>query len=140
MVQPHMLHHDQPDRVCCYTRRNCQRIRTGGRRYRLGECIWLCGAIAFYLGTYCQETPNLKAFGNPYSPTDAANFLKLLKALRSALGTASVISAAVGRLPWIGEDGFASTDVSEFSEQLSFINVMYVFVRGLCTLILLRGN
>ncbi len=89
---------------------------------------------------YVQETPNLKAFGNPYSATDAANLLKLLKALRSALGVASIISAAVGRLPWIGEDGFASTDVSEFSEQLSFINIMYVFVRFLCTIIGLREN
>ncbi|KAF8658413.1 hypothetical protein AX16_001965 [Volvariella volvacea WC 439] len=76
------------------------------------------------------EYPNSPGAGNPYSASDSANFLSLLKSLRSALGPSAIISAAVPHLPWIGANGRPLTDVSDYATQMTFINIMNYDVWG----------
>ena len=63
--------------------------------------------------------------GNPYSSSDAANLLSFFTALRQALGTSKIISAAVSDLPWIGSNGSPLTDVSAYAQQMTYANIMY---------------
>uniref|UniRef100_A0A8H8CJD7 Chitinase n=1 Tax=Psilocybe cubensis TaxID=181762 RepID=A0A8H8CJD7_PSICU len=76
------------------------------------------------------EFPNAKGAGNPYSAHDAANFLLLIQSLRSALGPAKIISAAVQHAPWAGADGTTLNDVSAYAESLTYINIMNYSVWG----------
>ncbi|KAF5366781.1 hypothetical protein D9758_006469 [Tetrapyrgos nigripes] len=76
------------------------------------------------------EYPNSVGAGNPHSPSDAANFLKLLTSLRSALGSSKIISAAVPHLPWIGSNGSPLTDISAYAAQMTYINIMNYDVWG----------
>ncbi|KAL0574085.1 hypothetical protein V5O48_007870 [Marasmius crinis-equi] len=79
---------------------------------------------------YRKEYPNSTGAGNPHSPSDAANLLSLFKDLRTALGPARIISAAVPHLPWIGENGKPLTNISAYAEQMTFINIMNYDVWG----------
>ncbi|PPQ82293.1 hypothetical protein CVT25_008443 [Psilocybe cyanescens] len=76
------------------------------------------------------EFPNSNGAGNPYSSHDSANFLLLIQSLRSALGPAKIISAAVQHAPWAGADGVTLNDVSAYAESLSYINIMNYSVWG----------
>ncbi|KAJ6589903.1 glycoside hydrolase family 18 protein [Mycena vulgaris] len=76
------------------------------------------------------EYPNSAGAGNPYSGADAANFLSLLKALRTSLGTSKIISAAVTDLPWLGSNGSPLTDVSAYASQLTYVNLMNYDING----------
>ncbi|KAF9033207.1 glycoside hydrolase superfamily [Panaeolus papilionaceus] len=70
------------------------------------------------------EYPNAPGDGHPHSPADAANFLIFVKALRTALGPARIISAAVPHEPWLGADGAPLKNVSEFAAVMSYVNIM----------------
>ncbi|KAF8890746.1 glycoside hydrolase family 18 protein [Infundibulicybe gibba] len=76
------------------------------------------------------EYPNSPGAGNPHSSSDAANFLSLLKLLRTSLGPSKIISAAVTHLPWLGSDGNPLIDVSEYAAQMNYINIMNYDVFG----------
>ncbi|KAJ7287157.1 glycoside hydrolase superfamily [Mycena rebaudengoi] len=76
------------------------------------------------------EYPNSGGAGNPYGPTDTANFLTLLTALRKSLGTSKIISAAVTDLPFLGSNGTPLKDVSAFSAQLTYVNIMNYDIFG----------
>ncbi|KAJ6497662.1 glycoside hydrolase family 18 protein [Mycena sanguinolenta] len=76
------------------------------------------------------EYPNQAGAGNPFSPSDAANFLLLLTSLRAALGTSKIISAAVTDLPWIGSNGNPLTDVSAYAAQMTYANLMNYDIFG----------
>ncbi|KAF7978942.1 hypothetical protein HWV62_44159 [Athelia sp. TMB] len=70
------------------------------------------------------EYPNNSGAGQPYSSKDSANFLLFLKALRSKLGSDKIISAAVTQSPWLGPDGQPLKDVSEFTKEMTYVNIM----------------
>ncbi|EPT00833.1 hypothetical protein FOMPIDRAFT_137426 [Fomitopsis schrenkii] len=70
------------------------------------------------------EYPNQPGDNHPYSPSDAANLLSFFTALRSALGTGKIISAAVSDLPWVGSNGSPLTDVSAYAKQMTYANIM----------------
>lgn len=70
------------------------------------------------------------ADGNAVSTKDTANFLLLLKSLRSKLGSAKRISACVAQEAFIGADGSPLTDVSSFADELDAILVMNYDVWG----------
>ncbi|KAJ7125147.1 glycoside hydrolase family 18 protein [Mycena epipterygia] len=76
------------------------------------------------------EYPNSGGAGNAYGPSDAANFLLLLKALRTSLGPSKIISAAVTDLPWLGSNGSPLTDVSAYAAQLTYANLMNYDING----------
>ncbi|KAF9255037.1 glycoside hydrolase family 18 protein [Marasmius fiardii PR-910] len=76
------------------------------------------------------EYPNSTGAGNPHSPDDAANLLKVFTALRSALGNDKIISSAVPHLPWIGSNGQPLTDISAYADQMTYINIMNYDVWG----------
>ncbi|KIJ51369.1 glycoside hydrolase family 18 protein [Sphaerobolus stellatus SS14] len=76
------------------------------------------------------EYPNSAGAGNAYSSSDAANLLSLFKALRLALGSSKIISAAVSHLPWLGPNGSPLTDVSAYAAQLTTVNIMNYDVNG----------
>lgn len=71
-----------------------------------------------------QEYPNSEGAGNPHSSSDAANLLSFLKALRTALGSDKIISAAVPHLPWLGSDGNPLTNVASYADELTYLNIM----------------
>ncbi|EJD01206.1 glycoside hydrolase [Fomitiporia mediterranea MF3/22] len=62
--------------------------------------------------------------GNEVSPDDSANFLKMLKLLRSNLPDGARITAAVQDVPFAGPDGNPMDDVSEFASVLDWVNIM----------------
>ncbi|KAF7974946.1 hypothetical protein HWV62_11003 [Athelia sp. TMB] len=70
------------------------------------------------------EYPNNSGAGQPYSSKDSANFLLFLKALRSKLGSDKIISAAVTQSPWLGPDGQPLKDVSEFTKEMTYVNII----------------
>ncbi|KAF9458111.1 glycoside hydrolase family 18 protein [Collybia nuda] len=76
------------------------------------------------------EYPNSTGAGNPHSTADAANFLNLLKSLRTALGSSKIISAAVPHLPWLGSNGSPLKDASAYAAQLTYVNIMNYDVWG----------
>lgn len=76
------------------------------------------------------EYPNSAGAGNPHGPNDAANFLTLVTALRSALGSSKIISAAVPHLPWLGANGRPLTNVAAYAKQMSWVNIMNYDVWG----------
>ena len=83
--------------------------------------LFLCRLIFSYMS---QEYPNATGAGNPHSWADSGNFLSFLQTLRSALGWARIISAAVTHNPWLGPNGSPLTNVSDFAAQMTFINIM----------------
>lgn len=70
------------------------------------------------------EYPNDPGAGQPYSSSDSANFLLFLKSLRSKLGSSKIISAAVTQLPWLGSNGKPLTNVSAYTNEMTYINIM----------------
>lgn len=70
------------------------------------------------------EYPNNAGAGQPYSSADSANFLLFLKSLRSKLGSSKIISAAVTQLPWIGSNGKPLTNVSAYTDEMTYVNIM----------------
>ncbi|GLB44487.1 putative glyco_18 [Lyophyllum shimeji] len=76
------------------------------------------------------EYPNSKGAGNPHSSADSENFLSLLKLLRASLGPSKIISAAVAHVPWLGTDGRALSDVTQFAAFLTYANIMNYDVFG----------
>ncbi|RDB17715.1 Chitinase A1 [Hypsizygus marmoreus] len=76
------------------------------------------------------EYPNSTGAGNPHSSADAANFLSLLKLLRTSLGWSKVISAAVPHMPWLGANGSPLTNVSAYAAQMTYVNIMNYDVNG----------
>ncbi|KAJ7169103.1 glycoside hydrolase [Mycena crocata] len=76
------------------------------------------------------EYPNNPGAGNPFGSADAANLLLLLTALRTKLGTAKIISAAVTDLPWIGSNGSPLKDMSAYAAQMTYANLMNYDIFG----------
>ncbi|KAG7443203.1 glycoside hydrolase family 18 protein [Guyanagaster necrorhizus] len=76
------------------------------------------------------EYPNSAGAGNLYASSDAANLLSLVQSLRSALGTGTIISAAVPHLPWIGSNGKPLTNVSAYAKVMTYVNIMNYDVWG----------
>ena len=77
------------------------------------------------LMSYDQEYPNQPGAGQPYSPDDAANLLSFFQSLRSKLGKAAIISAAVTDQPFTGPDGRPLKDVSAYAKVMTYVNLMY---------------
>lgn len=77
-----------------------------------------------------QEYPNSQGAGNRHSPSDSANFLKLLETLRSALGNYKLMTAAVPQTTWLGENGQPLTNVSSYATHLSYVNIMSVGIQS----------
>lgn len=71
-----------------------------------------------------QEYPNSAGAGNPYSSADAANLLSFFTALRNALGSLKLITAAVTQQPWLGANGSPLANVASYAAQLSYVNIM----------------
>ena len=81
------------------------------------------------------EYPGQQGEGsNGVSPQDSANFLAMLKLLRSKLPSSARITAAVQDVPFAGPDGNPLKDVSSFAAVLDWVNVMNYDVFG-CTFI-----
>ncbi|KAJ7099549.1 glycoside hydrolase family 18 protein [Mycena belliarum] len=76
------------------------------------------------------EYPGEAGAGNPFGSADAANLLSLMTALRTALGTSKIISAAVTDLPWIGSNGKPITDMSAYAAQMTYANLMNYDIFG----------
>ncbi|PCH40730.1 glycoside hydrolase family 18 protein [Wolfiporia cocos MD-104 SS10] len=76
------------------------------------------------------EYPGETGAGNLYSPSDAANLLTFFTALRNALGSSKIISAAVTDLPWTGSNGSPLTDVSAYAKVMTYANIMNYDVFG----------
>ncbi|KZP30284.1 glycoside hydrolase family 18 protein [Athelia psychrophila] len=70
------------------------------------------------------EYPNDPGAGQPYSSADSANFLLFLKSFRSKLGSSKIISAAVTQLPWLGSNGKPLTNVSAYTDEMTYVNIM----------------
>lgn len=89
--------------------------------------VHLCEQRVFHSWEY----PNKQGLGcNVISPSDSANFLLFLQALRASPGGSKIIlSAAVGLAPFNGPDGTPMTDVSGFAAVLDYIG-KYVFLLG----------
>lgn len=68
--------------------------------------------------------------GNIVSSSDSANFLLFLKALRTALPSGAVITAATQVWPFAGPDGNPMSDVSAFAKALDWILIMNYDVWG----------
>ncbi|KAG9015421.1 hypothetical protein FRB94_000025 [Tulasnella sp. JGI-2019a] len=68
--------------------------------------------------------------GNIVSPTDSANFILFLNALRAALPAGAVITAATQAWPFAGPDGSPMSDVSAFAAVLDWILIMNYDVWG----------
>ncbi|KAF9003663.1 endochitinase [Cyathus striatus] len=77
------------------------------------------------------EAPNSEGAGNGYSPKDTANFLEFLNLLRQhPTGSRLTLTAATQTVPFIGEDGNPSQDVSRFAWYLDWIAIMNYDVWG----------
>lgn len=78
------------------------------------------------------EYPGLQGAGfNVVSKHDAANFLSFLEELRKdPVGSSLVLSACASIVPFAGEDGKPSGDISGFSVVLNFISIMNYDVWG----------
>ena len=71
------------------------------------------------------EYPGQQGAGqNGVSPQDSANFLAMLKLLRSSLPKSARITAAVQDVPFAGTDGNPLKDVSAFAAYLDWVNIM----------------
>ncbi|KPV77970.1 glycoside hydrolase family 18 protein, partial [Rhodotorula graminis WP1] len=55
---------------------------------------------------------------------DLKNYLEFFKTLRTKIGSDKLISSDTSSGPWVGADGSASTDLSEFGDVLDFITIM----------------
>ncbi|KAK1226440.1 hypothetical protein PQX77_010604 [Marasmius sp. AFHP31] len=62
--------------------------------------------------------------GNEVNPADSANYLELLRLLRSALPLKAKITAAATPVPFAGSDGEPMDDVSAFAEVLDWVLIM----------------
>lgn len=78
------------------------------------------------------EYPNDQGIGcNVINSEDAPNFLSFLQALRAdPVGSNLTMSASTTLKPWVGPNGTAMTDVSQFADVLDWINVMNYDVWG----------
>ncbi|KAF8992480.1 endochitinase [Cyathus striatus] len=79
------------------------------------------------------ELPGIRLDGgsNTVSPQDTANFLQFLRLLREhPIGSNLILTTATSIGPFFGEDGNPSTDVSEFSWCLDYIQIMNYDVWG----------
>lgn len=80
------------------------------------------------------EYPGQSAGHNePYSPHDTANFLALLRLLRSLLPASARLTAAAQTAPFTDENGEPMRDASEFAKVLDWVLIMNYDVWG-CTL------
>lgn len=70
------------------------------------------------------------AAGNYQSPSDTANFLLFLQALRRALGASAHITSCSTQRAFIGSNGSPLTDVSAFAAVLDGVLVMNYDVWG----------
>lgn len=64
------------------------------------------------------------ACGQPYAPTDTANFLVLLNQLRKAIGDHKLITAATFTKPFADAQGNPSKNLSGFAKVFDWINIM----------------
>ncbi|PCH44849.1 glycoside hydrolase family 18 protein [Wolfiporia cocos MD-104 SS10] len=78
------------------------------------------------------EYPNKQGLGcNIISPSDSANFLSFLQALRAAPGGRNLtLSAAAGIAPFAGAGGTPMSNVSAFAAVLDYVEVMNYDVWG----------
>ncbi|KAF9457537.1 glycoside hydrolase [Collybia nuda] len=78
------------------------------------------------------EYPNKQGLGcNTISPSDSANFLLFLQALRATpVGSNITLSAAVGLAPFNGPDEQPMSDVSGFAKVLDYIAIMAYDIWG----------
>ncbi|KAJ7578633.1 hypothetical protein C8J56DRAFT_1111644 [Mycena floridula] len=82
------------------------------------------------------EYPNFPGAGNKFLPSDSANFLALLKLLRTKLGSSKIISTAVAHEPWLGSNGRPLSNVPDFAAQLSLnydVNGSFAYPDGSMT-------
>lgn len=72
------------------------------------------------------EYPNSQGAGGAqqYGPNDTANLLKTFQALRSALGSGKLLTAAVATTPFNDASGNPSSDVSGFNDVVDYLNIM----------------
>jgi chitinase len=68
--------------------------------------------------------------GNKWHPNDAKNFLSFIRLLRTVLPPEARISAAVDTTTFIGNNGKAMSNVSEFSKVLDWALIMNYDVWG----------
>ncbi|THG95934.1 hypothetical protein EW145_g7877 [Phellinidium pouzarii] len=76
------------------------------------------------------EYPGQAGAGNPNSPQDSANFLAMLRLLRSLLPRSARITAAVQDTPFVDATGSPMKDVSAFAGVLDWVNIMNYDVFG----------
>lgn len=71
------------------------------------------------------EYPGQQGAGNNVvSPQDSANFLSMLKLLRTSLPSSARITAAVQDAPFVDSSGNPMNDVSSFATVLDWVNIM----------------
>ncbi|KZV65853.1 glycoside hydrolase family 18 protein [Peniophora sp. CONT] len=78
------------------------------------------------------EYPGNQGIGcNTISPNDTSNFLSFLQELRATKqGSKLFLTAASSLLPWVDENGDASTNVTAFGDVLDYIAVMNYDIYG----------
>ncbi|SCV70917.1 BQ2448_3679 [Microbotryum intermedium] len=77
------------------------------------------------------EYPGSQGIGcNKVRATDSANYLVFLKALRAALGSKKLITAAIGASGLIGADGKPLANMSAFGAVFDIVNLMTYDVGG----------
>ncbi|KAK0550539.1 hypothetical protein OC844_006713 [Tilletia horrida] len=70
------------------------------------------------------EYPGSAGAGNPFSPSDAANFQIFLTTLRQTLGSNAIITVTGSFEPWDGADGQPMTDVSPAAAAVDAVTIM----------------